>query len=168
MRPFVSLLQHIASSFVGSHKEEAFTLLSYLWNNPPSYIQAPATSPQQQGGGSNPFGGGGRAFGGDMNGSYDQQDQQQVVRVDTSLAKLALRTANETLSMSAATIQELQSQAEQIDRIEGNVDRINARLTETDRLLRGIESLPAYIGNKFKNNKQKPPPIIDPPDRTVR
>eukprot|EP01122_Echinamoeba_exundans_P017571 TRINITY_DN938_c0_g1_i3.p1 TRINITY_DN938_c0_g1~~TRINITY_DN938_c0_g1_i3.p1 ORF type:complete len:339 (+),score=72.26 TRINITY_DN938_c0_g1_i3:601-1617(+) len=116
--------------------------------------------------------GGGRAFGGGGQQSNPfgdpYQAQEQQVRVDTALARTALRTANEVKEMGAATLLELQSQAEQIDRIEGNVERIHARLNETNTLLRGIESLPAYIGNKFKKDKKQPPPVVDPPDRTIK
>lgn len=166
------------SSLFGA-KDEFFQLVIYLWNNPPSYVTLPAeTKPQPSASNSNPFGGGpssvsgGRSFGGgsDSSGGFDDpnQMQDQAVRVDVALARTALRTANEAKEMGTATLLELQSQAEQIDRIEGNVDRINARLGETSQLLRGIESLPAYIGNKFKKDKKKPPPIMEPPDRTVR
>jgi hypothetical protein len=171
-------VQHTVSSLLGQ-KDEFFNLVVYLWNNPPSYISLPAEPKQIPGGASpNPFGGsspnmgGGRAFGGGAQQSNPfgdpYQAQEQQVRVDTALARTALRTANEAKEMGAATLLELQSQAEQIDRIEGNVERIHSRLNETNTLLRGIESLPAYIGNKFKKDKKQPPPVVDPPDRTVR
>jgi hypothetical protein len=58
--------------------------------------------------------------------------------------------------------------SETIDRIEANVESIHANLEKADKLIRGMESLPAYIGQKFRKKGAKPPPVVDPPDRTVR
>jgi len=83
------------------------------------------------------------------NGAVDAGNgQQQQVRLNTEATRQALSLVNETVSMSAATLQEVQRQAEQLDRIERNVDNIHANLDKSDRLLRGMESIPAYFGNK--------------------
>jgi len=63
-------------------------------------------------------------------------------------------------------LNELETQAESIDRIENHVENIHANLDTSDRLLRGIESLPAYIGNALRS-KQKPKPPPTATDRSI-
>lgn len=57
---------------------------------------------------------------------------------------------------------------ETLDRIESNLNNIHYNLDKSDRLLRGIESLPAYIGNAMKKKKRPPPPAPVRNDHSVR
>lgn len=55
---------------------------------------------------------------------------------------------------------------EQIDRIDGYLDSIHSKLDRSEKLMRDIESLPAYIGSTFsKRSKRR---IMSPQDRNVR
>jgi len=56
---------------------------------------------------------------------------------------------------------------EKIDSIENSLEGINAKLDKGDRLLRGIESLPAYIGQSLKKQKPRRLKLIAA-DRSVR
>lgn len=79
----------------------------------------------------------------------------EVTKVDTQSTKEALRLAQESLQIGSGTLQTLAVQAEQLDRIENTVEMMHAKLDKTDRLLRGIESLPAYIGQAMKKAKPR-------------
>eukprot|EP01125_Pyxidicula_operculata_P009253 TRINITY_DN3057_c0_g1_i1.p1 TRINITY_DN3057_c0_g1~~TRINITY_DN3057_c0_g1_i1.p1 ORF type:complete len:532 (+),score=145.78 TRINITY_DN3057_c0_g1_i1:41-1636(+) len=79
-----------------------------------------------------------------------------TVEVDTSAAKRALAIAREAQQLGTDTLKTLAEQAEQIDRIEQNVENIHDNLDKGERLIRGMESLPAYIGNALsKKRKQR-------------
>lgn len=86
------------------------------------------------------FGGGERVLTADM--------------VDTKTSENALRIALEAREMGIDTITELEYQAEQIDRIERDVENIHANLDKGDRLMRGIESFGGYLKNKFSSATQ--------------
>jgi hypothetical protein len=74
--------------------------------------------------------------------------------VDTKTSENALRIALEAREMGIDTITELEYQAEQIDRIERDVENIHANLDKGDRLMRGIESFGGYLKNKFSSATQ--------------
>lgn len=68
--------------------------------------------------------------------------------------------------MGTSTLAELTIQAEQIDRIENNVEKIHNNVDKANRLLKGIESLPGAIGNALSKDiaTRKDNPVND---RTV-
>lgn len=77
------------------------------------------------------------------------------VKVDTQATKEALRLAEEALATGSETLTELSRQAEQLDRIENTIEGIHGKLDRADELLRGIESLPAYIGQSLRKSKPR-------------
>jgi hypothetical protein len=87
--------------------------------------------------------------------------------VDTDSSKNALRLASQARDMGTATLAELTIQAgfptffllfflflEQIDRIENNVEKIHSELDKSNKLLRGIESLPGAISNAMSKDSK--------------
>jgi len=171
------------ASFV--HRDEAFTLINYLWQHPTSYVTKEETSlsfskPTNAGAGyatptknsdDGNFGGGNvnigvpssRTFGkaqttsGDSNLSNGSGGQQRAltVEVDTATSRNALRIARETHDISASTLDRIADQGEQIDRIERDVENIHSNLDKADRLLRGIESFGGAIVNSMTKDKTK-------------
>jgi hypothetical protein len=68
--------------------------------------------------------------------------------------------------LGAETLSELENQARVIDNIENTLENIHGQMDKAERLLRGIDSLPAYIGNSLNKKKDKVRPKITE-DRTV-
>jgi len=116
---------------------------------------------------------------GNSNGTSQNQNQynpfdnarsgqtQMNVQVNTDTAKRALIMLQETQQMGENTLVELGMQAEQIDRVESMVENIHENMNKTDKLLRGIESLPAYIGNSIFRKKEPSPRVVGSKDRTI-
>uniref|UniRef100_A0A6B2L835 t-SNARE coiled-coil homology domain-containing protein n=1 Tax=Arcella intermedia TaxID=1963864 RepID=A0A6B2L835_9EUKA len=90
-----------------------------------------------------------------------------TVQVNTGAARQALSLLQETEQMGAAALMELEKQAEQIDRIENSVENIHSNMDKAERLLRGIESLPAYIGNSMRAKKEVVKKPNTPVDRKL-
>jgi len=90
------------------------------------------------------------------NSSYNSNQSQITVQVNTSAVKEALANIVSVEKMGIETIGELERQGRIIDNIEFAVENIHANMDKTGRLLRGIESLPAYIGNSLAKRKEKP------------
>eukprot|EP01126_Amoeba_proteus_P064609 TRINITY_DN9068_c0_g1_i1.p1 TRINITY_DN9068_c0_g1~~TRINITY_DN9068_c0_g1_i1.p1 ORF type:complete len:542 (-),score=102.42 TRINITY_DN9068_c0_g1_i1:36-1661(-) len=92
--------------------------------------------------------------------------QQATVEVNVAASKEALGYALEAERTASDTLTILAEQGEQIDRIEAGLDRIHFKLDRGERLLRDIESLPAYLGNSLweKSNKRK---ILTPAQRNL-
>eukprot|EP01120_Amphizonella_sp_Union-15-10_P002768 TRINITY_DN13061_c0_g1_i1.p1 TRINITY_DN13061_c0_g1~~TRINITY_DN13061_c0_g1_i1.p1 ORF type:complete len:461 (-),score=88.31 TRINITY_DN13061_c0_g1_i1:33-1415(-) len=153
----LTLTDNTKLSFGGLvHRDEALNLINYLWNNPPSVVELPQERI------SNSSRADELATGSD--GTF--LEQKQMVQVDVEASKRALRLAMEARNQGADVLSELEIQAETIDRIEASVENIHHHLDTSDKLLRGIESLPAYIGNLMKS-KKKPMPVQDPKDRKI-
>jgi archaellum component FlaC len=81
--------------------------------------------------------------------------------------KEALASLVSTEQMGAETLVELEKQARTIDNIENTIEDISAKLDKTERLMRGIESLPAYIGNSLSKKKDTTPVKISQ-DRSIQ
>jgi hypothetical protein len=141
------------------HLDEAFQLISYVWQNPPTYV---SFAQQQQ-----------QLFESDSRksarpGSSQVQEQiDQGPQVDVETSKRALALANEIYQTSSESLVELAQQGETLDRIESNLNNIHYNLDKSDKLLRGIESLPAYIGNSLKKKKRPPPPAPVKNDHSI-
>jgi hypothetical protein len=91
--------------------------------------------------------------------------QVQKVEVDTTSTKEILRLGAEAQRLGAENLAILSTQAEQIDRIDNTLDSIHSKLDRSEKLMRDIESLPAYIGSTFsKKSKRK---IMAPQDRNI-
>eukprot|EP01127_Copromyxa_protea_P002557 TRINITY_DN1245_c0_g1_i2.p1 TRINITY_DN1245_c0_g1~~TRINITY_DN1245_c0_g1_i2.p1 ORF type:complete len:455 (-),score=67.76 TRINITY_DN1245_c0_g1_i2:108-1472(-) len=92
--------------------------------------------------------------------------RREVVNVDVSAAREARKLAVEAEEGANNLLVTLAEQAEQIDRIEGSLDRVHFKMDKAERLLRDIESLPAYIGSAIytKANKRQ---IHEPRDRKI-
>lgn len=56
--------------------------------------------------------------------------------------------------------------AEKLDNIENTIEGIHAKIDKSERLLRGIESLPAYIGQSLRKQKERRVKLIKE-DRSV-
>lgn len=70
---------------------------------------------------------------------------------------------------NAASPCRLAQQAEQLDRIEYNMDNINANLDKSERHLRGIHSIGGALKNHYTEDKTKNnTPVFVKQDRTVR
>lgn len=162
-----SLFQYFFATF--NHRDETINLLQYLWQNPPSYIEIeeeevlPFRSTPSNTNGSFVRGGNSTSqhdnWTRDNNtdnssnsGSTGGQRQSVTVKVDTDSSKNALRLVSQARDMGTATLAELTIQAEQIDRIENNVEKIHSELDKSNKLLRGIESLPGAISNAMSKD----------------
>lgn len=143
------------------HRDETHNLLEYLWRHPPSWVDLEEEERPK-----NNFGA--PSFGKNDNGAYSNQQQIQInAKVDTETTKNAIRLAQQAREMGVSTLAELTLQAEQIDRIENNVESIHGNIEKSNRLLRGIESVPGSIANSFtKDIPNKGPAEFK--DRTVR
>eukprot|EP01128_Nolandella_sp_AFSM9_P011730 TRINITY_DN8659_c0_g1_i1.p1 TRINITY_DN8659_c0_g1~~TRINITY_DN8659_c0_g1_i1.p1 ORF type:complete len:574 (-),score=121.68 TRINITY_DN8659_c0_g1_i1:37-1605(-) len=157
----------ILGGFQLNHGTEALNLANYLWNNQPSYVdmaeienlerqdrarleekrQAIAKAEKAKSdAASNPFD--------DAWGSGSAQaTKSSGVQVDRQATKDALRLAEQALQTGSETLVELSRQADQLDQIENTIEGIHGKLDYADRLLRGIESLPAYIGQNLGKSK---------------
>jgi len=80
----------------------------------------------------------------------DLNEQLQQQKVETQLSKEALRLMTETTNMGSNVLVSLQTQQEQLDRIEEGVDNIHNNLDKTKEYIKSIKSLPHYIGNSLK------------------
>jgi len=94
----------------------------------------------------------------------DLNEQLQQQKVETQLSKEALRLMTETTNMGSNVLVSLQTQQEQLDRIEEGVDNIHNNLDKTKEYIKSIKSLPHYIGNSLKNRKKRI--TAEPIDRT--
>jgi len=72
----------------------------------------------------------------------------------------ALRLAYETREIGIDTIEELERQAEQIDRIERGVENIHSNLDKGDRMIRGIEGLGGHFLNQVTTQKKREMPTF--------
>jgi len=160
------------------HRYECSVLLTHLWKFPPSYtVYNTIESNNNDGSKSsqsmkrdsldNPpsNGGGGGGFGRSNRDTSQQpkvnanenpfqsnsmSSQQQVkVEVDTRITKEALRVVKDTQTLAAATLNELSYQGELIDMIDRDMDTIMNNTDKANRHLRGIESFPGAVANKF-------------------
>lgn len=151
------------------HRDETFNLIEYLWKHPPSYIDFEEDDPPIR-----------QPMSAVTSHGESQLQQQKVqVKVDVESTRNALRLANESRNIGAATLTELTIQAgcqhsisltttEQIDRIERDVESIHANLDTSNRLLRGIESIPGALANKFTKGPTGTTLPPGPIDRTVQ
>eukprot|EP00005_Dracoamoeba_jomungandri_P001206 CAMPEP_0174250716 /NCGR_PEP_ID=MMETSP0439-20130205/801_1 /TAXON_ID=0 /ORGANISM="Stereomyxa ramosa, Strain Chinc5" /LENGTH=503 /DNA_ID=CAMNT_0015330857 /DNA_START=27 /DNA_END=1534 /DNA_ORIENTATION=+ len=127
------------------------------WGNQQGTHSSGHTQSVDTGGGG--WGGGGWGWG---------QSQQLTARdVDTQTSENALRIAHDTLAMGIDTMDELEYQAEQIDRIESRVENIHYNLNRGERHLRGIESLGGHFINTISSDKKKGKPTYLHQDRMV-
>jgi hypothetical protein len=159
------------SNFV--HLDEAYKLIYYLWKNPPSVVSVNVNDEILPG-----IKKDGRLSSAiqseidNTNTTNNQNDQTQeqmtTPQVDVATSKRALRLAQEAVQLGSDSLNELSQQGEALDRIETNLNMMEYQLNQSDRLLSGIESLPAYIGNAIRKNKQPPPPEPVKNDHSVK
>eukprot|EP01118_Nematostelium_gracile_P011826 TRINITY_DN4262_c0_g1_i1.p1 TRINITY_DN4262_c0_g1~~TRINITY_DN4262_c0_g1_i1.p1 ORF type:complete len:245 (-),score=52.53 TRINITY_DN4262_c0_g1_i1:28-678(-) len=121
--------QHNFTGFV--HTDECFNLLHHLWKHPVSYVSLEEEKEQKS---ESP------RSGNDTRTSQQdflsgEQRYKLSTKIDTESSRSALRTALEAREIGSATLVELSSQAEQIDRIEYNVAKVNANLDTSERLM---------------------------------
>jgi len=157
----ISTSSHNYSFGTFSHRDEAFTLLTHLWKNPPMFYDPPSIEEDIN-----------RANKNKQQAELQQQQGRVSVKVDTESTKMALRLVNETRETGISTLNELSLQAEIIDNMENNLDNIHSNLDRSDKLLKGIESWGGAISNSFdKDFKKKGGPVDgkgDPIDRTLQ
>lgn len=155
--------------------QETLTILNFLRHNPPSYIQlddeevfnaaaysATSTAPNPYSA-AGPLGGAGDGWGssygteaGHDDGGWGSQTEQQRCKVDVGRSAMALRTALETREMGVAVMSELSRQAEVIDGINYEVEKIHWNLDKGDRILRGLETFGGGLKNTFtRDNTRK-------------
>ena len=80
------------------------------------------------------------------------QEQKAIRRMEDSSAN-ALRTVNDTYRMGVDTVQELDNQADTLDRIETRVDEMYVDLDKSKQNVRKIKSPFAGVGNWFSRKK---------------
>jgi hypothetical protein len=145
------------SSF--THRDETYNLIEYLWKNPVTYTElnddftsfsrksVPVSKSLNGEFSNNPVNHGENE---NRNYRYSDNVSQQVqttMKLDTQSTKNALRIASQARDMGTSTLTELTLQAEQLDRIENNVEQIHSNLDRSNRILRGIESFGGAISN---------------------
>jgi len=166
----------VLTSFFGNHCMEAYTLSTYLWRNPPSYVsiirleedqrvrQEEQRLQEEQSSRSKLFGDSGSISRGSGKSKYsgsfgqvfaDQENKEEKVKVDVEASERALRLAQRSNGLAIQGLETLSRQGEQLDRIENKLDSIDLKLDLTKEYLRSIESLPGYIGNNIKKRKKK-------------
>jgi hypothetical protein len=149
------------SSGLGSSASSSSPAMSRLGGSSPSSASSSGSGISRGGGG----GGWGsvakptttNTFGSGIRGGGWGDSQITVDMVDTKTSENALRLAYEARQLGVDTIEELQVQAEQIDRIERNVENIHKNLDKGDRMIRGIESLGGHFKNQLTSQKQRAP-----------
>jgi len=87
----------------------------------------------------------------DENGTQSQV--KTTVQVDMETTRNVLRTANNIRDIGSTTLVAMKEQAETIDRIENDVESIHHNLEQSDKLLKGIESVPYSIRNAFSKDQ---------------
>eukprot|EP01102_Stenamoeba_stenopodia_P011307 TRINITY_DN345_c1_g3_i2.p1 TRINITY_DN345_c1_g3~~TRINITY_DN345_c1_g3_i2.p1 ORF type:complete len:531 (+),score=125.41 TRINITY_DN345_c1_g3_i2:236-1828(+) len=169
------------------HRDETFHILTHLWKHPLSYVHLDqkgsvvetdkeAENGNSNGGGLPSFGGFGKgkgnAFGNPFEvgagggGSFEQVQNQMLMKADQDASRDALRIAMEAREIGVATLEDLSEQAAIIDRIENDIEQINANLDRGDRYIRGLETFGGALKNAFTNAKVKAAHQIDE-DRTL-
>lgn len=136
-------LQHNLSSFGLKQAKEAYELITYLWQNPPNYVDLDAinkyeASLAQQA-------------------QNNQQMQMQKPAVNTALADSLLSLALDTDMTQNSVMDTVARQGEQIDRIGQTIDTIDGKLQRADHLLKGIESYRYYMFGTFPIYVTSPP-----------
>lgn len=200
-----------------SHRDETFELVSYIWQNPPSYVSAEkneedehlgqvvtvrggprSSAPGAMGGGpgwgeavtstgsfgrSSTYGmppmdgngSNGNPFGSSSNeaqygslGHAQAQAQTAQVRVDVEKAREAVRLAYSTREITGDTINTIEAQGQQLMRMEQHLDNMSANLDKSESLIKGMESVFSYIGNKWRKGGKNPPPVVDYGNRAIK
>jgi len=118
----------------------------------------------------------GNPFGGSSSSLLVSQSQssnevalaQQQTRVDVEKAREALRIAYSTREVTADTINKIEQQGQQLTRMEAHLDNMSANLEKSETLIRGMESVFSYIGNKWRKGGKNPPPVVDYGNRAIK
>jgi hypothetical protein len=168
-------------SFAWSHHDECLVLLRYLLHNPPSYVKInksiDVAFPEKKKEEKSTFGldwetdskSASSSFSSFSSGKFLSPIEEKIpensnsngavqkvkTKVNVEATERALRDLQEVHNMGADTLRELSTQAETIDRIELGIDNIHASLDKTHKLMRGIESIPSYIGNSLSKRKDQ-------------
>ena len=104
-----------------------------------------------------------------VNGQMQAQAMaQQEARVDVEKAREALRLAYSTRDVTADTINKIEQQGQQLVRMEAHLDNMSSNLDQSEHLIKGMESVFYYIGNKMKKNGQAAPPVVDYGNRALK
>lgn len=104
-----------------------------------------------------------------VNGQMQTQAMaQQEVRVDVEKAREALRIAYSTRDVTTDTINKIEQQGQQLHRMEAHLDNMSTNLDQSEHLIKGMESVFYYIGNKMKKNGQTAPPVVDYGNRAMK
>jgi hypothetical protein len=157
--------EHHFQSFV--HREEAFTVLNYLWKHEPFVLDVPDVPPPPT---SATQAAADDAFEFDINapravrraqplGVMDKIQtkttgvaaphvQLQTYAIDTKRTQNILRIIDETEQVGAGTLQKLSEQGEQLERADAGLDRIEAELKHGDRIVKGM-TISGAIANKL-------------------
>lgn len=119
------------------------------------------------GSGGNPFGqsSSSSAINGDL---QAQAMAQQEARVDVEKAREALRIAYSTREITTDTVNRLEQQGQQLHRMEAHLDNMSSNLDQSEHLIKGMESVFYYIGNKMKKSGQNAPPVFDYGNRAMK
>lgn len=123
---------------------ETLEVLNHIWKFPPSYLRLESEEEEEDeigvgGGGTfNPFGNG-----------------KKSLNVNVDGAKRAANLANEAKDKGLDILKELDTQGEQLDRIESTIDNVHANLDKGDRFIRGIGSTKGAAINLVTIDKTK-------------
>eukprot|EP01127_Copromyxa_protea_P003062 TRINITY_DN12936_c0_g1_i1.p1 TRINITY_DN12936_c0_g1~~TRINITY_DN12936_c0_g1_i1.p1 ORF type:complete len:464 (-),score=81.25 TRINITY_DN12936_c0_g1_i1:40-1431(-) len=130
------------SGFGLKQAKEAYELMMYLWQNPPSYVDMEAITRHEQ-----------QLA---QQAAHSSQAQIQRPQVNTALADSLLSLALDTDMTQNSVMDTVARQGEQIDRIGQTLDTIDGKLQRTEHLLKGIESYRYYMfGRQKKKNNDK-------------
>lgn len=101
-------------------------------------------------------------------GSFRQQQLQEAkkdTRSNKEILQDSIRTASQATVVGAQTINKLDHQTDQMHAIDRNLSEINATLTASERLIKGMKSFTGAVGNWFsKGPKHKPDNYTGPKD----
>lgn len=105
-------------------------------------------------------------FGTEDDAQYMTQEDQMIAHAkklqadNQSTLKNTIKVARETTQVGAATINKLNEQTEQFERMDNTLNETNDSLTRSERILRGMKSIGGAFTNMFSSGKSKQQPSL--------
>jgi hypothetical protein len=83
--------------------------------------------------------------------------RREILEKDRQSTRSALKTAEETKAIGVASSAALSEQGEKLRKINGKMDEIELKMTESNYLIRGISSVWGFVANSItgKNNMEE-------------
>ena len=85
--------------------------------------------------------------------SFSYQEANMEALAANASSKRCVKMAEQTREIQVQTMMKLREQGNQIERVQGGVDTINSCMKQSERKLRGIESVWGSIANKVSSSK---------------